>query len=219
MTDLTIIYYTCGAIPIDFSQRVWDNLSDVAGDIPIVKIEQPLSTPRSHLQIYRNALEGAKQATTKYIGIAEDDVLYSADHFNHRPEPGVFLYDKNVWTIYTWVKPAIFSYKDRRNMYSLICERDLFIEAMEERFAKIKDENISEEWLGGHWAEPGRYEQHLGVTKRNSATFYAKEPSVAFSHETALSFAGLGKRKRLGDLKALEIPLWGRADDIIQYYV
>lgn len=215
MQDLTVVYYTANVIPLKFARSVWEILNEAAYGIPMVVIQQSADVPRSHLQIYRNALEGAKQAKTKYIALAEDDVLYTPEHFKHRSSPGVFAYNKSVWAIYTWVTPPVFSYKDRRNLSTLICERDLFIEAMEERFAKYPTE---EGLFLGNWAEPGKYEDHLGITRRQSEIFYTAIPLVAFSHETALSFLNLGKRKKLGDLRVTGLPHWGSPEEVIKLY-
>lgn len=214
MNDLTVVYYTANHLPIKFMDHTQKIFREAIGNLPLISIDQPEWTERSHLEIYRNALRGAKLAETKYIALAEDDVLYHEEHFKYRPNPGVFAYNKSVWSIYTWVKPPIFSYKDRRNLYSLICERDLFIEAMEERFAKVNLETLNL----GNWSEPGKYEDNLGVTQRQTEVFYTKIPLVAFSHETALSFQNLGKRKKLGNLRVTALPYWGAAERVIKYY-
>ena len=99
----------------------------------------------------------------------------------------------------------------------LFCERDLYIETMEERFAKFKDVPGDKINLS-HWAEPGRYEGNMGLTIRETELFAPNPPNIMFSHETGLSFGNLGKRKRLGDVRATEIPYWGKADDIIALY-
>lgn len=104
----------------------------------------------------------------------------------------------------------------RKNLNSLICERELFIEAMEERFAKYPE---PADKLKKVWAEPGRYEKHLGVTERETEEFYTNPPNIIFSHENELSFAGLGTRKRVGEYRALKLPYWGDAATIQGLYV
>lgn len=234
MNDLTVIYYTANVIPAKFARNMQEQLIEAVGDMQVVSVskKEPFDdgntsmlvgqtnilfkdAPRSHLNIYRQALLGAKAATTKYIALAEDDVLYHEDHFKHRPKPGVFAYNMSVWSIYTWVKPAIFSYKDRRNLSQLICERDLFIEAMEERFAKYPDDDKTPLY---NWSEPGKYENNLGVTERQTEKFYTDIPNVAFSHETALSYLNLGKRKKLGNLRVTALPHWGTAEGVLALY-
>ena len=115
MNDLTVVYYSADAAPKRFLMNLRSNLSNAIVDLPLVVIKQKPDVPRSHLQIYRNALAGAKEAKTKYIALAEDDVLYTPSHFEYRPKSGVFGYNMNVWSIFTWDNPPIFSYKDRIN--------------------------------------------------------------------------------------------------------
>lgn len=232
-SDLTIVYYTANSFDLDnpkddFFTETWNKLHDARGNIPIIAVSQEdlglVSSienivvgkiGKSHLNIYRQALIGAKAAKTPYIALCEDDVLYHPDHFKYRAPHGVFGYNMNVWSIFTWVNPPIFSYKDRINLSGLICERELFIETMEERFAKYPDDSKIDISI---WAEPGKYEGHLGVTKRQFEKFYSDNPNVAFSHETALSFNGLGKRKAQGKIKATAIPYWGTAEQVRSLY-
>ena len=236
MQDITLVYYTANKISSNFFANTWDYLQrarnggqvepDGELELPMIAVSQKFMFAEdnivvdfkpSHLNIYKQALIGAKAVKTKYIALCEDDVLYHPDHFKYRPPEGVFGYNMNVWAIYTWVKPSIFNYKDRINLSGLICERELFIGAMEERFAKYPDDSKTEIAI---WAEPGKYEgpSHLGVTERKIEKFYADNPNVAFSHETALSFLNMGKRKKMGQPRALEIPYWGKASDIIKLY-
>jgi len=225
MDDLTIIYYTANFISNHFQDATKKVLLEAIGQTFLISVSQkPMDfgenicvgeIGRSAFNIYRQALIGAKAAKTQYVAMAEDDILYSADHFTHRPHDGFFAYDKNNWSIYTWVNPPVFSYKDRRTFYSLICERDLLIETLEEREAKYPNDKDKPILI---WGEPGRYEGKMGVSRRNFEIFYSKVPNVVFSHETALAFDNLGRRKKMGDLKAIEIPFWGRAEDILKLY-
>ena len=224
--DLTIIYYSANVISEFFANNVRNQILKVTGDIPIISItHKPIifgenicvDLERSYLNIYRQALIGTKKATTKYIALCEDDVFYSAEHFEYIPTDGVFAYDRNMWNVYTWTKPPLFSYKGRRNMNGLICERNLFIDAMEERFEKYK--NVNDKDVPTYkWAEPGKYERQLGVVPRNWEFYKPKETSIVFSHPTELSFAGLGKRKKLGEMRRTELEGWGKIDDIIKLY-
>lgn len=203
-------------------RQVQFQLLKAVGDAPIISVShKPMNfgkntvvdLPRHHLSIYKQALIGAKQAETKYIALCEDDVLYSPEHFKYRAQPGKFAYNLSHWGIYTWQKEPVFSWKGRRNLGQLICERDLFIETMEERFAKHGDDvDLS------IWAEPSKYERHLGVTPREAEEFWTNPPNIMFSHETALSYDNLGTRKKLGELRAVEIPFWGKASDIRRMY-
>jgi hypothetical protein len=228
MQDLTIIFYTANKLPELFAKKVQGQLMSAIGDIPLISVSfEPMDfgqnicvgdIGRHHLNIYRQALKGVTEAKTKFIALAEDDVLYHPTHFKRRPTPGKFAYNMNVWSIYTWENPQVFSYKNRRNLSGLICERKLFIEAMEERFARWPDDSRTPI---RNWAEPGKsvYEKNLGVKQRLSEEFYSEEANVAFSHPTALSFLNLGTRKKLGNIKATAIPFWGSAEEIAKLYV
>lgn len=224
INDLTIIYYTANVISEKFAWNIQYQLSKVANRYPVISVShKPIAfgqniivdLPRHHLSIYRQALIGAKQATTKYIAMAEDDILYSPAHFKFRPKEGKFGYNLGTWNIFTWGEP-LFNHKERRNMSGLICERELFIEALEERFAKWPDDSKIDL---GHWAEPTKYERQLGVKVQEPEFFFTDPPNIVFTHQTALSYDNLGKRKRMGDLRAEVIPYWGSATKIRSLYV
>lgn len=225
---ITAVYYTANTISDHFARGTRKYLLDALGDLPLISVsKKPIDfgenivtdIPSSHFNIYRQALVGAKAAKTPYIALCEDDVLYSPEHFKYRPSPGKFAYNLGAWSLFTWSDPPMFTHKGtvRRNLNSLICERELFIEAMEERFARW-DHNLEKKRLKDVWAEPGKYERQLGVTVRESEEFYTNPPNIIFSHETELSFAGLGKRKRLGEFRAFDIPYFGQAQEIRKIY-
>lgn len=230
MNDLTVIYTTANIISDLFAIRMRQRLLEAIGETPIITVGKELTefgnlkktlvfnTPRSHINIYRETLEGVKHADTRYVAIVEDDVLYSYAHFTYRPKIRAFAYNSNAWSIYTWIDPALFTYKGpRRNHCYLICERDLYVETMEERFKFY--EGAADKDIPLHtFAEPGRYEGNIGLTVRQTELFDVQPPNIMFSHEKGLSFAGLGKRKRLGAVRATEIPYWGQADDILKLY-
>lgn len=224
--DLTIIYYSANVIPLHFASATYNQLLKAAQGLPLIVVSQqpmPIDEPNivvdfrpSHLNIYRQALIGAQAADTKYIALAEDDVLYSPAHFKYRPSDNKFAYNLSAWSIYTWGEP-VFTHKGtvRRNLNSLICDRLLFIEAMQERFLKYSEDakvNLS------IWAEPGKYESQLGVKVCETEIFFTNPPNIIFSHHHELSFNNLGIRKKLGEYRALEIPIWGRAQDVLKIY-
>lgn len=222
--DLTVIYLTANIISAKFGSNMRSYLKKAIGQAPLISVSKSpmdfgqnihFASPRSHINIYREALAGVKLAKTKYIAITEDDTLYSDKHFSNRPKSGKFGYNAACWSIYTWSQPPIYSYSGRRNHNVLICERDLYIEAMEERFAKWPDDSKIDIDV---WAEPGKYERHLGVTIRETETFYSDPSCIMFSHPEGLSHHTLGFRKRLAPIRAYDIPYWGKAEEIIKLY-
>jgi hypothetical protein len=228
MNDLTIIYYTANFISDYFFQNTKKQLLKAAGDLPIISVShKPIDLGkniclgdigRSHLNIYRQILIGAKAAKTKYVAMAEDDILYSYEHFHtYVPTEDKFAYDMNKWQIFTWVAPPQYNFKNRRVVNSLIAKRDMLVAAMEERFNKFKD--MPEEQIPlNHWGDPGRYESKLGVTVRETEEFSSLVPNIVFDHPEAFGFLKLGVRKRMDDTRATELPYWGKASDVIKLY-
>jgi len=224
---MTIIYITANVLPRHFAMKTREQLLKASEGLPIISVsKKPMyfgtnicvgKTPRSQANIYRQALIGAKAAQTKFLAIAEDDVLYSPEHFKFRPKPETWAYNMNAWSIFTWGEP-LFHYKapgGRRNLNGLICERELFIEHLKERFRLWPDDDKIDKNIFG---EPGKYDNQLGTTPYPSEFFYINPPNIVFSHQTNLQFAGLGTRKKAGDIRATKIPFWGEAKDIVSLY-
>lgn len=224
--DMSVIYYTANIVPEHFAGHIRGQIVKAAGEIPIISVsKKPIDfgvnicvgdTPRNQYQIYQQALAGAKVANTPYIALCEDDVLYSEAHFKFRPKPGHWGYNMNPWSVFTWGEP-LYTYKapgGRRNLNGLICERELFIRAMEERFSKWTEETYDLNIFG----EPGKYDNQLGTTPYPSQDFYTNPPNIVFSHQTNLQFQGLGKRKALGQIRAYTIPYWGDIEYIRSLY-
>ena len=234
--DLTVVYYTSNWLDTHnpyFLENTKKQLLIAIGDLPLISVSQkPMvfgqnicvgDTGRSHLNIYRQILTGARAAKTKYVALAEDDILYSYEHFhNYLPEKDRFAYDMNKWSIFTWTKPPLFSFRTKRKVVnSLIAKREMLVAALEERFKKFDeliDQGKKEEEIIHYWGDPGRYESNLGVTVRETEEFYSECPNIVFSHPEAFGYLSRGTRKRLGDLKAIELPYWGRAEDILKLY-
>lgn len=225
MTDISVIYYTANKIPEQFANHTRSLLIEALGEIPIISVSHKpmefgdnivVDLPRSQFSIYTQAFIGAKSATTKYIAMCEDDILYSPKHFEFRPKDEHWGYNMNSWNIYTWEEP-VFSYKaisGRRSFSQLVCDRQMFINHMEERFSRWTQENFDVRTFG----EPGKYDNQLGTTPYPCEYFYINPPNIIFSHESGLQFKGLGKRKALGQIRATVIPYWGSAKDIQALY-
>lgn len=231
MNDLTIIYYTANYLDDHnpyFLANTKRQLLKAVGDLPIISVSQkPIDlgqnicvgdTGRSHLNIYRQILIGAREAKTKYVAMAEDDILYSYEHFHeYVPQENRFAYDINKWQIFTWAAPPVFAYTHRRVVNSLIAKRDMLVSALEERFDKFKDvpeENIPLKF----WGDPGRYEKELGVSFRETEEFTSKVPNIVFNHPEAFGYLKLGMRKRMGPEQVDSLPDWGTAEEILKLY-
>ena len=229
--DLTIIYYTCNYLeevnPV-FVANTKRQLLKAAARLPIISVSQkPMNfgenvcvgpIGRHHLNIYRQILAGAKAAKTEYVAMAEDDILYSYEHFHSFvPSGDEMLYDMNKLSIFTWTKTPVFSFRHNRMVINqLIARRTVLVEALEERFKRWPDDSKTPLH---YWGDIGRYENHLGVTVRTRDNFMSTCPSIVFTHPKAYGYEfNHGKRKRLGDLRIVEVPYWGRAEDILKWY-
>lgn len=227
MTDLTVLYYTANSLREPFATKLRDVLWKAKGDYPLISISRKpmnfgenivVNFPRAYLSIYKQILVGAKAAKTEFVAFAEDDCLYTKEHFNSfRPKSDEFAYDMSKWSLYTWSEPSVYSIKDRISNCTAIAPRKLLIEALEERFAKYLDESK----IPLHYfSEFGKYENGLHVTPRKIVKFNSKSPCIIFSHPEAIGYGYLGNRKKVGGFLAYDIPFWGKASDIIDnYYV
>lgn len=250
MNDLTVIYYTSNYLeeknpyflhncqmqlleaidhksliivsqkPTNFAKDVgWKNVTE---NIVMEGIG------RSHLNIYRQILAGAKAAKTRFVAMAEDDILYSPEHFDFEkyiknPQDDVFYYDMNKVSLFTWTIP-VFSFRFKREVVNqLICNRELLIESLEERFRRVDELKEKYGWpeekIIKYFGDPGRYEELLGVTPRKTQQVSCSNPSIVFSHEHAFGYENnQGKKKRLGDLRIVELYGWGKATEILKLY-
>ena len=223
MNDITIIYITANKINDAFAKNIRQELLKAAQGLPIISVsKKPIKFGLKNLVFpgkasiyreYKETLAGVKEAKTKYIAIAEDDSLYTPDHFAHIPHPGTFEFNIACWGIFTWVIPPIYNLKFRENHNELVCERDLYIEAMDEHFLKYPDEN---NYPSKFFAEPGRYEKQLGVKKHAVTDFMSNPPIVRFSHEQCYGWATMGNLKKMGPIRAYDIPYWGSADNLLK---
>ena len=224
--DLTVVYYTSNRIREPFGQRVRDLLLSEAAGLPIISVSQKPTDfgenicvgdiGHTYFNIYRQILVGAKAAKTKYIAMAEDDTFYPAEHFKEfRPRDDEFAFDMSRWSLYTWSEPPVFSLKYRISNSTMICARELLVETLEERFAKYPEPDDS---LIPIWGEPSKYERQLGVTVRKSVQWWSTCPCIVLTHPDAVGYVKLGERKRLGQLRAYDIPYWGTAARILAAY-
>lgn len=253
MTNLTVVYYTSNYLDTHnpyFLANTKKQLVEAIGDLPLVVVSQkallmddPLYSKkgdplvnvcigdigRSHLNLYKQIYDGVKWATTKYVAMAEDDILYSYDHF-HSAEiekaftdhGDCFLYDMNKVSLFTWNTIPMFSFRSKRRVVNqLIAPRDYYLRYFDDRNKRMEEmlaEGRSLESILHIYGDPGRYDDLFGVLPRTSVEFYCNEPSIVFTHPYAYGYLNHGKRKRLGDIRILELYRWGKASDILKLW-
>lgn len=223
-SNLTIIMLTANRVPQKWAEFHKAKLLGAAGSSPIIIISrEPLDWGINLIDteaytisnIYFQLLRGAKEATTDYIAVAEDDTLYPKEHFEYRPPMDTFAYNQNRFGLFTWGKPTYF-WKDRISNSTLIAPRKLTIEALEERFNKYPN-GTPPHFTG----ELGRrnIEDKLGVTHRKTEWFSTEISVVRIDHELGIDRLSRTHRKGKGILQAYDIPYWGKAEDIVKKFV
>lgn len=223
MKDITILFLTVNEVPEAWAEYQKQTLLKAVGDTPIITLSmKPLDwgvnvlqdRPRSLSNIYWQMLRGAKMATTPFIGIAEDDTLYQEEHYSHRPAPDEFIYNISHWMLFTWGDPT-YHWRNRRGNYSMIAPRELMIEALEERFAKYPD-GTPEDKTGELGRE--RIDRRLGLTSRKTKDFGTTIPIVNFQHDFSMEDYQRRHVKRMGLLRAYDIPHWGQAKKLVEHF-
>lgn len=223
MSDLTVIFLTANQHPEHFTKYHREILLKAVKGHELISVSRvPMDLgknildrgKKSHVNMYFQLMNAAKIAATPFVAVAEDDTLYPEEHFNFfRPPLDTFAYNMHRWLLYTWV-PQFYSMKRRKSNCTLIAPRELLIEAWEERFAKHPVETYPKRLAG----EVGRsnIDQSLGVTVRKSVEVWSGTGVIQINHPHGTD--STGTRKRLGEVKAIEIPYWGKAQDIVKEY-
>jgi len=163
--NITIIYYTANVVHRGIEYSVLRSLRKHG--YPIVSVSQKpmdlgknivVPQERSKENIYRQVLIGAKEATTEYVALCEDDCLYVPEHFKYRPQKA-FGYNLNRWLLHLAEKT--FSYRKRPILSQCIAHRQTLIECLEK---------------GDRDKEMGREDGY------EFETFETKEPNLVICH-------------------------------------
>ena len=236
--DLTIIYLTVNQMPYRWEQFHLGHLLAAVEDRPMVVISKTSmeimnpyaearpdtqyliqSGPFSAWNVYRQLLRGAALADTKYVAVAEDDTLYSRRHFSDfRPPDDAVAYDMSRWSVFSWAKEPMYSAIRRCGNFTMIGPRQLVVDALEER-----EEKYPQGKRHGFGGEIGRadVERRLRLRRNKLVEWYCIEASVNLCHPQGLSptYVGpTGLKRKPGELKAWDIPHWGKASDIAAVY-
>lgn len=158
--------------------------------------------------------EACLLATTTYVAQVEDDVLYSKAHFfEFRPPLDTVAYNRSRWSLFAW--DGIYSLRNRISNCTLIAPREYLIDALSERIEKWP--NGSSDSITG---EVGRkdIDKKLNVSPRNMVEFWSTTPVVQLNHVEGSDVRQKEKWKRHAQIRAYDIPVWGKGKDIIKKY-
>lgn len=229
MSDTTIINLTDDT-PID--QEVLalcrKQLLLAADSLPIVVVSQSEQVPfgrnislgpigRSWWSLYTQLLTGVLAAETRYVVVAERDMLYTSEHLHWVPPSDSTLYhNTNMW-ILQWSPlqsngfNGMFSYRrGRTSLANLVCSRDLLKRNTEDRMKAIRE---SRQAYRIATRKSDRAVHLSGLIEDQMPKYQVEEfrtvvPIVDIRHET--NFSGVRK----GNLRRPDLYPWGTIEDL-----
>ena len=221
MDDITIIIFLANKVPEQWAKFHREKLEEVIGNTPVITISYKptdwgtnlIQTEYSYANIFKQMLRASKLATTKWVGIVDDDTLYPKDHFTYRGTIDGFYYNYNRWQLATWV-PEYYYHKPKPGNGCMIATRELLIEKMEERI-KINPD-LDQPF---QCKELGTWLKCTGFREPRHYPFYTNEPLVTFVHDYSADPASRGHKKTIQPVRAMEIPVWGRSEDLVKKFI
>lgn len=219
MDDLTLIYVTASEIPKRWVEYQVKCLLAASGNTPIISMSRkPMNLgdnyidtdKKSYWNIYAQLLRGAIKAKTPYVAMIEDDTLYSKEHFTEfRPKSDEVSYNRSRWSLFSW--DTIYCLRQRISNCSLIASREYLIDALQERQDKWPD-GLPNKLTG----EVGRrlVEKNMQVSYRKKVEWYSTTPIIQLNHDSGSDDFAKRHHKKHGQIKAHDIPFWGRSNII-----
>lgn len=224
MDDLTVLYISASQMPKPWRDYQIEALKRAIGDTPIVSVtRKPLALgtnlidrdEKSYWNIYMQMLRAAEVAETPYVAMAEDDTLYSPLHFTQfRPKPDEVSYNRARWSLFAW--HPIYCMRQRISNCSLIAPREYLVDALRERRDKWAGKTPPGKIVG----EVGRavVDKRLRVSPRKCVEWWSDQPVIQLNHRTGTDEFAQRHWKKHGQIKAIDIPFWGKAADIAKVY-
>lgn len=216
--DLTILNYTSNAMPEKSHRNFQLELLKVIGDTPLISVSQkPMDfgqnicvggLGKSYYNLYYQQLIGLREVKTKWVAFAEDDSLYTQEHFSYRPpDEETVSYNKNFWfldTAHFWTKGHI-------GTFGAIAATSYVLEALERRYERFPEEILprnSQRWF---WMDYG-FDDRLGLKKCNTEQFATEIPLITFAHYAGTY--GKPHRRIRTSTQVDELPYWGNAREL-----
>jgi hypothetical protein len=222
MDDLTVIYLTVNQLPDRWVAFHMRHLKAAVQSRPVISISRiPMDFGTNLIQtetpsawnVYAQLLRGSERARTPFVAVAEDDTLYSKEHFSEfRPPSDAVAYNMARWSLTTWRSPC-YQMIHRRGNFAMIGPRALVVEALEGRM-KVRHRRSNPGEIG----RPN-VERRLRITPRNAVEWYSSVPIVNVRHGDGLTTKERsGYRLKRIHACAYDIPKWGKALDILKEF-
>jgi hypothetical protein len=216
MLDLTILYYSSGRMAPQMAENFRIRLQTVVEyTTPIVSVTQePVNLGQnicvgdigqSYYNLFKQQLIGLREVKTKWVAMAEDDTLYTASHFAHRPSSEqVIAYQRNMY----FLDSRTFWTKKHAGMFGCIAPTAYILDILERRYARFPEEILprhSQKWF---WMDPG-HDHRLGFEPANTEVFETDPPLITLAYYGATY--GKPKRRSKTSHEVDELPYWGNA--------
>jgi hypothetical protein len=224
LEDITILYISASQLPEHWMQFQIATLLDAVGDTPIISMtRKPLdlgenyrdTEPMCYWNIYRQMYLAASHAKTPYVAQAEDDVLYSNEHFReYRPKDDEVAYNRSRWSLFSW-DARFYCLRNRISNCTLVAPRLYLLDALKERLGKWKTDPGDN--IVGEVGRPD-IDAKLGVSPRNKVEWWSTTPVVQLNHPSGSDIRQKTKWKSHGQLKAFDIPHWGKSSELVKRY-
>lgn len=222
---LDILYYTDNKLDPFLFEKCQEKLTEAADGKTIISVSQKSldfgknicigDIGRSHLSLFTQILTGAQASNADFIALAEHDCLYSPEHFNWiPPDNSFFYYNLNHWLCQWGGKVSgVYSYKKRRVLSNLICNRELLIEHVQRKVDALKAGAEIRRGIAGA-CEFGVVPDHVAMSKTRrmkdlgkgiglAKGFRTEIPNVDIRHGGNFSGGRRAKKQRYS------IPYWG----------
>lgn len=220
-SDITIVYYTANMIGDGVAKLIRDDLLNKVKGSRIISVSQkPLNfgdnicigeSGQSVWNLFRQVLIGAKEVKTKFMACAEDDYLYSKDHFSfYFYRDDTFYYDSNRWGLN---QDGRFFWRPRTIFGMCLAPTKMMVETLEARFDKVKSPNSP---YIKYFSEPGKYEGNYGIPEVRMERVYLDSPTITFNHRDSM-----GKRRMIRDTDIIkrDLPPWGDGQKLWKEYM
>lgn len=212
MQDLTVVTLLAQKTPEVWNEIFKEKLLEAVDGALIITVSYKpvnwglniLQVDYSILNVYVQMLRAFELAETPYVAMADDDTLYPKEHFRYRPEKQPFAYNMTRWHLFSWGDPIYF-YKPLPGNGLFIGDRLKSIKALKARLASGHAEEYHE--LG---TRRSTVEMDGGSWER----FYTTDPVVSFYHEGSIDKANQRRRKKMWPVRAYDLPVWGRVEDV-----
>jgi hypothetical protein len=238
-----ILYLTDNSLDAKLHDKCIETLLKAAGNIGIVSVSQkPLDLGlnvcvgeigRSWMSLYNQqvaGLEAIPSHATVYV--AEHDVLYHADHFQHDiTDRSKFWYNENVWLVEGTDRKGLYGCysrwpRRRLALSQMVAAHDLYLNLMRDRLALI-DGGLE---LAKKFGDPGSTPPEIVAAARRAVsgscayvgpilhryiewykaeTFRTKTANVDIRHGT--NFTG----PRRGSKRTYDVPYWGNFGEVM----